>query len=1457
MGLKGPCGEPAEPRVYEVYGSGTRLSFSRYFVVAHVDGFIYVLDKYFCISRLVPAPHRRRGSHSPSGAQHTARGPNDVAWEGPCSHAEVTLAGSEGGSRQVPAEHVLSQDRGYLRAAEGAQAERHMVPVRIADVFSALFRTNKPVFSQLLTGNSQYDQRELQALRQKSLLLSSRRDGCLYLFLKKFLLRVSLRGTVTVVGDLLQLALAAAARLCPDKPPGLAPSGGLAGPPASPQPVSSEDGEFRLGAASPVFRVNSLSHVARRLGGGGATYDSAYTAQPGMRRRATSPPVCRSPSHSVQLDESAASRVIRAHVLQNVRRARERLQPGGASINGAACPSERLQDFLVCRGKGWEVNNCCIDGEGRCFFTVTYEKALSPLQQRGKDSALPSSYVSTVVCNLGAVVRARVLRFGRGVAENAVLSLSLSAHPVSGCFLLVVKSASAVLGNLLNSASVPIVSGVAETNAGSVPVCNEGGEIEAAQTSRQQYSLGTMSSEACTEISTHNESAPPGTLPLRSTTIADNAVVSPAVVSTSHQAGAGYHGLGSNDEAQNNPPLPTEQPAVDLTALQATSEDRQPTLSQAQPGAHAVETASLLGSLGERQATASRAADNGVHGEEALDDVGEEKVAEEHSMWWFCPCPQDAAFYFPAAEWLQDEAVHRAAQSICHQFRGSPSTSVCRAHFGEDCSVAVSEATAASAAAYTAAALVATATEAAVQREMEMNASSRSARASRYTGTSGHPIDQAVHMAASKALLEAATAAARAESAASRGYILWQPGVKVKRPKTGEQVIDFGSAIVIRALAGDSSRGRRSSRSDGSICLKGRRSLELITGEPVAVISQDARHLEVRDALPSPLGFIVVPAEAANRIVKQHPCETAGRLSSRNTLSLTSFLSSFVVGGAHAVQHRGEGANPTNPASGTGSDEGRQQPEADVHGASADVVPAAGPSQMPESFYQRAIPAVNIVFLVDTLRLCRFAEPSSAGPEPQITSQKWALHEVLLGNREHSPPGRSEASTAGAGARSAADDWDSIKSELGLKHSSDSSVDGLSASWQSTSRLDLGRRCSCQRNIDCCSEEKPAPALHPHFADVLLLCADGVEIPSHRALLAARCSFFEAKLTRNHWEASGNDKVVIDLREFPGSVVKAAVQYFETGSFSIPATCCCQFCCPEKRRLRMAQQHVIPSSDSRCSCRINWVLQAHTFASYCLLHDLHAELLSVLARLISQRSCLHVLTHPAVRGQQQILELAAHQLAYYMPMPNLLLDTNNGLQNQLKNTTAEDTSPESLQGAASSSGENPKCLLPQLLNEGVYKCVVTALQAWVLDSQQNALFLSKLQLITCANTTASELRARQLLVLLALRLLQESVAVPSTSALESLDFQCPDAGLSGEHTALLGNPDREALVANAIPVSTLHSERTWLVVPVRDSGDAVQYFKFKDVVLLWAKLLNVPEQDAKVVAQEAEDLGLP
>lgn len=289
--------------------------------------------------------------------------------------------------------------------------------------------------------------------------------------------------------------------------------------------------------------------------------------------------------------------------------------------------------------------------------------------------------------------------------------------------------------------------------------------------------------------------------------------------------------------------------------------------------------------------------------------------------------------------------------------------------------------------------------------------------------------------------------------------------------------------------------------------------------ELIAVISQDARHVEVRDALPSPLGLIVVPAEAANRIVKQQPDGASGRVTSRNSLSLTSFLASFLSGSPAAASERDDLGGATTPPVQGGIEEFRSL----AADGQLNEFPSAGGAAplsafaLPDNIYQRSIPAVNIVFLVDTLRVCRFVDTYPAHDKKNDDEQVHVRDQRLLGL----------ADAAGVVEEPFFDSLGDLhKSETSVLHQAavfgDDFVSCAKDGSVPESRND--NLCTCgtaSKHYGGCD----VPGLHSQFSDVTLLCAGGCEIPSHRALLAARCSFFEAKLTRPHWEAQGPDKV--------------------------------------------------------------------------------------------------------------------------------------------------------------------------------------------------------------------------------------------------------------------------------------------------------------------------------------------
>ncbi|CDJ49734.1 hypothetical protein, conserved [Eimeria brunetti] len=1406
MGFFRPYDSTGEPCFFEVYGSSARLAFSRYFVVAHVDGFLYVLDKYFCISRLVPSRTKRicnslaRRSCSLAGSGQPTRG---------VDRSEAVRIGEQNDGRPLVIEqqpigvcsHQPSTEEDHL---EGSQL---LVPVRIADVLSALFRTDKPVFSQLLTGNNQYDQRQLQGLRQKSLLLSNRHDGCLYLFLKKFLVRVSLRGTVTVVGDLLELALAAASRLRVGSSLG-STSGGTTTSASSSHLLREDGGSGRQGDSSSVRRICSARQFFREMG---HAEDIPVDGSLGSSGECVANAAkCESAAQEEHELEPPGTDDASAQVWEYLKSMSDLHSPS-EQYPDSSWATGRLQEFVACRGENWEVNNCCIDGEGRCFFTMARSKFLSPVEERGMIFCLDTK---------GPVARAVVLRFGRGITQSAVLSLSLFAHPDSGCILLVAKSAAEVRNCLLGPVISPRLSvatdchppqenGVTTAFCGTLRGPGVGARMN---TTNSAYAVGGEDTLA----------AVPGLSDMQDSE-------GPSAVEAT-VTGQGIQGEGSGQTR------------------------RAPTMSNPGGNIHP-----------HIDPTGSRDQPRNAHHEwqQASEAEREAASAEELSTWWFCPCDDEPSFFFPVAQWFDDAAIHDAAQSLCRQLRGSASSSVCRAYFEDNGGTALREAKAAAAAVRKAELTMTATMHANGLRDSGLGVKHPLASSVASAERESFKAERAMRTAVYKAMKEASIAASRAERAEKSGYILWQPGVKVRRPKTGEEAISFGSAILFRARI-----TCRREPVTGRITGPPRppqppRSSDLITGELVAVISQDARHLEVRDALPSPLGLIVVPAEAANRIVKQQPDGTSGRISSRSNVSLTSFLASFIAGGPSAASERDDLSGVTTPP-GQGNVEDFRPFASDSHQGEPPVAGGmtslgANTNAAQDSIIRRAVPAVNIVFLVDTLRMCRLAEARLAHGSRGHNGLQQKSDQRLLGLADAAISPTCEQPTCAS-----SHGW----KNNGTKTQNEPAVVGALPTSGTVTQPDSdangGSSCSCKQAGPCLGDP-PTSVLHSHFADVTLLCADGVEVSSHRALLAARCSFFEAKLTRPHWEARDADKVVIDLRGFAGSVVQATVHFFETGYFVIPASCCCPHCCVEQQRdhyehCQTPQQRGLPPYESHCCCKVDWVLQAYTFAAYCLLEDLKIELLAVLARLTSQRTCLYVLTHPAVRNQRQILQLAAHQLVYHMPTPALLLEVERSREWVLSPTDnsvlkAKETSP--LGGSRVQQQKRREPLLTQLLSEGVYDVVVKALSAWVLDTHENIVLLSKLLFLGNCDTPSPCLRPRHLLVLLALRLLQESVTAPlSTMSIYREPSNSPH-DLSTIYRTFISDESHCAPESSMVPPWGQLPEKTSLVVPLRDSHDAVRYFLFRDVVLLWANILGVSEEDAKVMAQGVEYSFLP
>lgn len=67
---------------------------------------------------------------------------------------------------------------------------------------------------------------------------------------------------------------------------------------------------------------------------------------------------------------------------------------------------------------------------------------------------------------MAPLARAKAVYFGRGVSEDAVISLSLSAHPDSGCVLMVAKNATAVRSGIGKLSAAPLLSLVTDLPVG-------------------------------------------------------------------------------------------------------------------------------------------------------------------------------------------------------------------------------------------------------------------------------------------------------------------------------------------------------------------------------------------------------------------------------------------------------------------------------------------------------------------------------------------------------------------------------------------------------------------------------------------------------------------------------------------------------------------------------------------------------------------------------------------------------------------------------------------------------------------------------------------------------------------------------------------------------------------------------------------------------------------------------
>lgn len=141
------------------------------------------------------------------------------------------------------------------------------------------------------------------------------------------------------------------------------------------------------------------------------------------------------------------------------------------------------------------------------------------------------------------------------------------------------------------------------------------------------------------------------------------------------------------------------------------------------------------------------------------------------------------------------------------------------------------------------------------------------------------------------------------------------------------------------------------------------------------------------------------------------------------------------------------------------------------------------------------------------------------------------------------------------------------------------------------------------------------------------------------------------------------------------------------------------------------------------------------------------------------------------------------------------------------------------------------------------------------DSKKNIILFSKLHFVQNSDAASPTIRPRQLLVLLALRLLQESIVAPSSSI--SMGRDPPSSPYGAFKSTFIWESNRSVTESSWLPSWDFQMESNSLLVPLRDSRDAVRHFLFRDIVLLWGKVLHVPEEEAKAVAQGLEDSCLP
>ncbi|CDJ32701.1 LOW QUALITY PROTEIN: uncharacterized protein EMH_0047800 [Eimeria mitis] len=462
-------------------------------------------------------------------------------------------------------------------------------------------------------------------------------------------------------------------------------------------------------------------------------------------------PNCEDAAEEEQELESLGSDDASTQAWENLKSMHDWLHSPVEQYSDRLCAAGRLQEFVASRGEDWEVNNCCIDGEGRCFFTIARSKFLSPVEERGKLHMLYHCSTGMIFCldTKEPVARAVVLRFGRGITQSAVISLSLAAHPNSGCVLMVAKSGAEVRNGILSHGSSPLLSLATDCH----PLQGDAG-------------LTSM------PVSLHDPSVGARTCRRDSVSAADQANTLPAVPRLSDTQ-------GSSEAPSATEPAVTQEGSDDVLQRSRDSTQIRPSSLQQGTGDEAAVVGEGLVQAGRtpvtnnsgrnlqppNHPTAVREPTHGAHHEvpDALEGGGHKGSADEHSTWWFCPCDGDPSFFFPVAECFDDDAIHNAAQSICRQFRGIASSSVCRAHFEDDGGVALREAKAAAAAARTAEIMLVAAIQTQVPGESELGLKYPSAFPVTSAGK-GCASERAMRTAVLKALKEANLAASRAES---------------------------------------------------------------------------------------------------------------------------------------------------------------------------------------------------------------------------------------------------------------------------------------------------------------------------------------------------------------------------------------------------------------------------------------------------------------------------------------------------------------------------------------------------------------------------------------------------------------------------------------------------------------------------------------------------------------------